>query len=1258
MMCGGGLGLLMTDQQHATSDAPVTVLFTDVESSTALHARVGDSEARRILEDYDALVQRELDRHGGTSVKSLGDGVLATFASPRHAVASAVAIQRAVHELTRARPEHALGVRVGINTGEVIVSDRDVHGAAVNAAARIVAEANAGQVVVSDVVRQLLGPNPDVLVREWRHVTLKGLPGRWLLHEVVWQADGTVAVPDLSPSPETALVGREDVLTLLEHVLEQALDGQSQLALICGDPGIGKTAVARAVGALARRRGARVVTSATWEGGGAYPFWPWTQVITACNDERGGQPLDELHPALRTEVTRLLQEAGGAEPQTAEDAEHSRLRLFEAVARVLQTVAAKEPLVVVLDDLHWADDASLLLLSFLSRRVVGCPLLLLGTTRDPDDEADKTAARLLHDLQRHGTVVALAGLAPDETALLVTRVLGGDPGADVAQRLHDRTGGNPFFIHELARLAGAHGARASLPEGVRDVVERRLARLPQPCADLLGAAAVVGRHFDLGLLSTTTGRSAVELLEPLDAAVRARVLDDPPGPLGPYRFAHDLFRETLYEGLGTSRRAELHLAVAEGLSAESDSLPGRVADVAHHLSLALPLADAARTAEACRSAAMTAVARLGYEDAAGWYERALSARRLAAGTSTADDCIDLLLGLADAQRRAGQRAEAARTYQRILDVARGAERADIVAEATLGLDAMAIPSYVEDRAHRALLEEALGAVGAADSAARARLLASLARLELHGGMRWGDPHVLELSNEALAVAKRLGDPAIQAFCLLAHHDAMWHPSTARDRVAVATEMVDAATAAGDTERLFEARMLRLAALLELAEPEAELELEQMVALASDAHQPRLSYYALTRRAMWASVRGDLDAAERLTKEGKRLGDAIGEPDAERVWLAQRIGLQSDRGDAWALQGWSLPPAWRTSTSARGVMRAALVKWVEGDRQAAADILSTLGDDLAATLVGPLVGLSGFMLADVFVALGLADSCRRLYALLADHAGLCMVAAGAVSFHGSFDHHLGLLATGFGDRRAAVAHFEAALTLHQRLGARAWVARSRIALGELLVESDPERAVALLEEGRRTAETVGMRWLADQAVAARDRAAQDTVVPVFSRRGSVWTVAFQGDTVHLQHTKGLQDIARLVGCRGEDVHVAELMGLAESGADEVLDEQAKRAYRDRLVELAAEIDDAEAAHDLERAAKASEERATLLDELESALGLGGRNRRLGDPVERARKAVGGRVHGAIARISQLHEPLGRHLAASVRTGTYCSYRPRP
>jgi len=806
-------------------------------------------------------------------------------------------------------------------------------------------------------------------------------------------------------------------------------------------------------------------------------------------------------------------------------------------------------------------------------------------------------------------------------ARVATAILGAPPEPDLVARLHRRTGGNPFFVRELARL----GSDAAAPATVRDALERRLARLSAPCAELVAVAAVGGPRIRPEVLGWVlpAGYDVDALVE---AAVRARVLvRTADGP----RFAHDLFREAAAD-LPSTRAAQLHGRIGAALAALPDVEPG---EVAAHLVAARP-ADPAAVAVAvgwCERAAAAASARLGHAEAATHLAAALTLLADGAG-----EALRLLGELAEAQDRAGETGAARAAFRRLAAAATASGETAPLVRAALGVHRLGCRTPAEFAESLRLLSEAEAALPAGADRERCALLAARASDLVHAGWNSGlqsDSTAADVAGRALTIARRVGDPALLATALLAAHNARWRPGTAAERLPIADEMADAA--AGDPELLAQALLLRATALLELGDPAAPAELRAYAEASARLGHARGRHAALTRSATAELLAGDLDAAARLAGEGLTLGLAMGAPEAMPVFLTLRTAVALAGGPPPpdgppAIPpddpAWPLRPLWEAAAAAGAGRvadaRAALAGWR----------MSTLPElhDLEWVVVAA-IGIS---------AAGTERQRADCYARLAPYAGTHVVIGGCAAYYGPVDLHLGLLAGALGRTVEAAAHRRAALAASERLGAPAWTAPAWTATTRAALDGAAAGPAA------------------PAAPAPLAAPAAPAALAAFRRDGETWTLGYAGREVHLADAKGLHDLATLLANPGADVRAYRLLGgpTEPPGADPVLDERARAAYRRRLAELDELLDAADARGEPAASDRARAERSALLAELAAATGLGGRRRRLGDEDERARKAVTARIRDVLRRIRAVHPVLADHLEASVSTGTTCRYAP--
>lgn len=865
------------------------------------------------------------------------------------------------------------------------------------------------------------------------------------------------------------LVGRGDEIALLRERWDEAASGRARVVLIVGEAGVGKSRLVAETAVAADRDGANIVVGHCDE----EPLAPYQPVVEALTALVASTRDDILAGAVRgrsSEVVRLL--PGLARLVTHVDSdptvvspEAARYRLFEAVAGLVSAAAQDIPVLLALEDLHWADSPTVQLLRHLVRRVDRARLLLLGTVRGPGLAGP--LLKLGDDLRReHGAyVMGLRGLpVPAITALIAAA-----PGRiaeleaaerhDLAQHLHDETRGNPLFVGELLRHLEAHGwgpgrgpVRRELPPTIRDVIMRRLDRFTDVTRRVLSVAAVAGRRFRVDLVAQVTKFSADQAADALDEAQADGLVDEVSERAGWMEFTHALVRETLERELSTARRMQVHRLIGEFLEAEDAA--GHIAELAYHFHAAATPADHGRAVAYAVAAADEATQMHAHEHASALYGNALAALSLAPSVDTQRE-FELLLHQAAAYRRAGLHEQAREAAMSAVGIARRSRRPTWLADALLAA-AAAAPVWGANPQLVEALEEALAGIDDNDLRRRARLLARLAQAEYYSA---SPARRRQLTEKALLAARSTGDDATLAEVLSARHVALWEPADAQERLSVANEIVAVAERQVDAELALQGHAWRLVDLLELGDvASADDAISDHASLARDLGQP----LHIRDSALWAATRALLDGrfadAERESQRALDLGRAH-DPHADMFWWAQRYWLvleqdASPRAIADLLDvfvemadRYAHVPAWRA--------KIALLHARLGDHHAAETVASTLSVERFAALPRDAVWIGGlYYLAEVAAFVRNRAQAAALYEFLLPFADRIVVIDRALVCLGSVSRALGLLAGVVGDYPAAESHLRRSLTVHEAMGARPLMARTRVELAQVLSTSDP------------------------------------------------------------------------------------------------------------------------------------------------------------------------------------------------------------
>jgi class 3 adenylate cyclase/tetratricopeptide (TPR) repeat protein len=1073
---------------EARSGGTITVLFTDLVGSTDLMARLGAEAFDTVRQAHFAALRGAIGRHGGEEVKNTGDGLMVTFGSVVDALRAAVAMQQATDRQARTGPA-PISIRVGVSIGEVTFEDGDVFGTPVVEAARLAAAAGPGMILTTAIARALASGRAEMEFADLGPLELKGLPAPVPACEVLWPPAGpTVPIPALLTGIGRIFVGREGELTRLTELWKEAATGQCQLAVVAGEPGIGKTRLAAQLAQVLHSDGAVVLAGRCDEDLGV-PYQPFVEALRHYVDHAVEPRLGRYGGELARLVPEIAQRAEGLGEPLRSDPETERYRLFDAVAAWLAAAAEDCGVFLVLDDLQWAAKPTLLLLRHVLRSSEAMRLLVVVTYRDSDIGPGHPLGEVLADLRRRGGVerLSLAGLDRAGVAAYIETAAGhAMPDEDdeaFVRAVWDETEGNPFFVGEVLRHLSESGAieqrdgrwtsvgpvgELGIPDGVREVVGQRLSRLSATTNQALVAGAVIGLEFESAVVATASNLAEEALLVALDEALAARLLVEVPAATPRYRFSHALVRATLYDDLTAARRVALHRSVGEAIEITHGDANEALPSLAHHF---LAAGDSPKAVHYATRAGERALAQLAHHDAAAYFARALD-------LANDDQRLELLISLGEAQRRAGNPA----SPQTLLDAAELAhDRRDIdaLARATLANSRGILRS--SRGVSTKWLRVAIDATGNDETPTRAELFATLA-LEL--GFTGTIDERVALSDEAVRIARITGDPATLTRVLISRCYAILSPATIDERQALSDELVAAADSLEDPATRARAWLVRARLALETGRlSDFDGAFTRCSALADEVGQPTLRWSNSWTRLGRALLAGHLSTAERLARETADIGRLAGQHDVVVFVGYHLFSILSEQDRLHEIEGLIAEAA--AFDTGLGIWKPVLARLhLEMCRpEQAYEIL----DHFAAEgFVVPIDAwwwhTCGNWVA-VCAALDHAAAAAQLHRQLAPYAdqlgfpitGICCPAIA---------HHLGVLATTLGRWDEAAARFAAAATTHERIAAPIWLARTRLEWARMLLTrrqaGDPVRAHELLGPALDAARQLGASNIERQA----------------------------------------------------------------------------------------------------------------------------------------------------------------------------------
>jgi class 3 adenylate cyclase/tetratricopeptide (TPR) repeat protein len=1089
-----------------SASVTATFVFTDLVDSTATAARLGPEAAEGLRQTHFRLLRSAIGASGGIEVKNLGDGLMVMYSSPSRALSGAVGMQQAIDHHNRSDGE-PLGVRIGVSAGEAVEDDDDYFGDPVVEAARLCAAAIGGQILAAEIVRMMVGRSATQSFVPVGPLALKGIPEPVDAVEVLWEpaaVAGSIAVPArLVGAASDALFGffgRAPELDALQEARKLAhATRRCQIVFVAGEAGIGKTALVAQVARAAHSEGGLVLFGHADEDLGV-AYQPWIEVFKALVRDGDPASVAGLPSAQRAALGRLVPDVGSDDARVA-DPDMERMLLLEATSELLGAASRHASVLVVLDDLHWVDAASVQLLRHTAASTTPMDVVLACTYRETDLHRGDPLNKLLADLHREANVtrLALAGLEDIEIVDLLAAAAGhdlDDAGVGLAHALRRETDGNPFFAGEVLRHLGESGGivfgedghwtvagdldNLGLPRSVHDVVGRRVERLGDEALRVLCLAAVIGREFDISILAQVAEVEYDPLLDLIDTAVTAAVLVEGGTPER-YRFAHALIQHSLYDELSPARRQRAHQRIAETIEAHATG--GDVAtlsELAHHWVAATRPSDLDKALGYVRRAGDAARDALAPDDAVRWYQQALD---LVARQTQPDDYqrAELLSALGAVQRQAFQPefretlCEAAILAERL-----GAD--EVLVHAALGFSQLP-GSQVGDEDAKRVLRAALDRIGTDPTPTRSQLLATLSGAH-DAAAEWRERRDLAL--EAVDAARQAGDDATFV-------DVIDHTSTSlatperRDQLLADIERALAISdRIGDPLLRSRIRYPMMWAQYQRANlAGADVALAEMETLTATVGLPEVHWQFTMFRTGRLLLAGHIDEAETVNERLLEIGTAGGITEALHTFGGLLYAIRSHQGRLDEIADVFLEFA-RDNPSVAAL--SSTVPLMLCELQRIEEARGRLADQFAAGFDYPydamwLVSMAN--LTDAAVTTADHAAARLLVERLAPFADHVISPAGVI-VNGAVARPLARAAAFLGDYGRAEAWFAIAHDIHARLEAPFWTALGQLDHADLclsrLGDGDAERARELTRTAAVTAVEYGFAGLTTRATA--------------------------------------------------------------------------------------------------------------------------------------------------------------------------------
>ncbi len=926
-------------------------------------------------------------------------------------------------------------------------------------------------------------------------------------------------IPEAAFERSPDFVGREaEILRLIQN-LDRTVAGQGQIAMMAGEPGIGKTRIIEEFARYARARNVAVYWGRSYDGEGAPAYWPWVQIIRDYIIDHDRPELESMMGPGAADISKIVPELRNTLPDLESppelDPDGERFRLFDSVTTFLANVASQEPLVLLLEDVHWSDRSTLLLLEFLAREVTATRILIIATYRHVEVSRIHPLTHTLGEFTRHGLDQRLniVGLGVEEIEQYLATVAGQQLPHGLAAAVHHQSEGNPLFVREIVRLLIDEGRldnpddvrswRLTIPSGIQETIALRTDGLSDNAYRILSTASVSGRDFELTVVSRVAGLDELDALDALEEAMRTGLIEESRSTSGAFRFSHAITRETIYNDLGQSRRLRMHLKTGETIEeVAGEDIDQRLSELAYHYFSAAPAGGSGKAIEYLQLAAEQAIERVSYAEGARHLENALSLTDQARSRDV-NRQIQLQLALGDARKREGRPGQALDVYRRAADLARQTGDPEHLAEAVLGVASAEYMNGDLEGKSIPILEEVLAEVDDAPSLIRMRLLEAITfdLTRAFGNIPNAPERARQLSDEVWELASVIDDPEVNLIARTVRQQVMWDSLDHADRIANSSSILKLAGQLNDQQRLLQTHAWRIFDFIAVGDIDRAVEDDRAYfQIATSLRQPNNLWAATFRQAMYALLQGRFEDAEAFTKQALQLGRRHTPDQAEEVYFTQLSLIRREQGRAREVLDMGRAVSRRhTSPSNYSILhRLIQVETGEVDEPTAElDRLVAGGFELVPRNLLWLPNIALLSLLSAY--LQHTEAASQLLQLLQPYEGRNVSGGGNVVVYGSAGYYLGMLALTIGDWSLAERYLKSGIEENIKMRARPFEAHSRYLLGVTLYNrassGDRERASRQIDKARAIARELGMKQL-ERSIAGIDKSREGAVLSAY------------------------------------------------------------------------------------------------------------------------------------------------------------------